>query len=86
MRSRPNPLKALTSFGAAVYPNETVSTLAQRFVNGINALVVGVLAASTGAAGQFTVTCLSPVSGFTFSSSYAAGTGANGAKPSTGSI
>jgi hypothetical protein len=75
-----------TSFGAAVYPNDTVSTLAQRFINAINTLFIGVCAAPTGTAGQFTVTCLSPVSGFTFSSSYAAGTGAAGANPSTGSI
>ena len=74
-----------TAFGAAVYPTDTVDTLAQRFVNAINTLFVGISAAKTGT-GQFTITTLSPVAGFTLFTSYAAGTGANGANPSTGSI
>ena len=74
-----------TAFGAAVYPTDTVDTLAQRFVNAINTLFVGISAAKTGT-GQLTITTLSPVAGFTLFTSYAAGTGANGANPSTGSI
>jgi hypothetical protein len=67
------------------YPTDTVDTLAQRFVNAINTLFVGISAAKTGT-GQLTMTTLSPVAGFTLFTSYAAGTGANGANPSTGSI
>ncbi len=54
-----------TSFGAAFFPADTLATLAQRLVNGINGLFVGVCAAPTGTAGQFTITTLSPINGFT---------------------
>ena len=74
-----------TAFGAAVYPTDTVDTLAQRFVNAINTLFVGISAANIGT-GQLTITTLSPVAGFTLFTSYSAGTAANGASPSTGSI
>ena len=62
-----------TGFGAAVYPADTLTTLAQRLVDGINGLFVGVRAAPTGTAGQFTVTQLSPINGFTLGVSKSAG-------------
>jgi hypothetical protein len=74
------------AFGAAVYPTDTVDTLARRFVNAINTLFVGICAAPAGTPGQFTITTLSPVAGFTLSANYVQGTGPNGANPSTGSI
>jgi len=54
-----------TAFGAAVYPTDSVTTLAQRIVNAVNALFVGICAAPTSTAGQFTITSLSPINGFT---------------------
>ncbi len=60
--------------------------LAQRFVNAINTLFVGISAARTGIGPDSQSLTLSPVAGFTLVSNYAAGTGANGANPSTGSI
>ena len=53
-----------TTFGAANNPADTVDTMAQRFVNGVNALFVGVRAEVTGT-GEFTVTTLSTINGFT---------------------
>jgi hypothetical protein len=53
-----------TAFGASVFPADTVDTLAQRFVNAINTLFVGIRAART-ATGTVTITTLSPVAGFT---------------------
>jgi hypothetical protein len=55
-----------TSVAVGTFAADTLTTLAQRLVNGINALFVGVRATPALTAGQFTVTCLSPVNGFTF--------------------
>ena len=75
-----------TAFGAAVYPTDTVDTLAQRFVNAINTLFVGISAATDRHAASSRSRRLSPVAASPLFTSYAAGTGANGANPSTGSI
>lgn len=58
-----------TTITAAVYPADTLATLAQRLVDGINGLLVGVAAAPTGTAGQFTITTLSPINGYTLTAS-----------------
>jgi hypothetical protein len=73
-----------TAMGAAVYPADTLSTLAQRLVNAINATFVGVSAAPTGTAGQLTITSLSPINGFTLAVSASAG--ASGSIAATGDI
>src|ERR1035438_7863883 len=70
--------------GAAVYPADTLATLAQRLVNAINATFVGVCAAPTSTTGQFTITSLSPINGFTLSVSTS--TGAGGTIALTGDI
>lgn len=57
-----------TSLGVAVYPADTLNTVAQRFVDAINGTFVGVYAVS--ALGVVTVTCLSPINGFTISVSH----------------
>jgi hypothetical protein len=66
-----------TSFGVAAYPADTLDTLAQRFVDGVNALFVGVCAAMSTASppvpGPFTITTLSPINGFALSVNYVAG-------------
>lgn len=62
-----------TEVGAAVYPADTLASIAQRICNGINSLFVGVWASSS--AGVVTVTTLSPINGFTSFVSYVAGTG-----------
>src|SRR5262249_4617600 len=61
------------SLGAAVYPADTLDTLAQRLVNGINAIFVGVYGAMSGSTGQFVITTLSPINGFTLSVSTSVG-------------
>ena len=53
-----------TVLGAAAYPADTPATLAQRLVDAINGTFVGICAAPGPAAGQFTVTVLSPINGF----------------------
>ena len=58
-----------TTLGVSVSSFDTVTTVAQRFVNGINNTFVGVWALVTGT-GQLTITTLSPINGFTLSSSY----------------
>lgn len=65
-----------TSMAVTVYPADTLLTMAQRFVDAINALFVGVYAAPTATAGQFTVTTTSPINGFTFAISYTSSTSA----------
>lgn len=72
-----------TSVGAAVFPADTNTTLAQRMVDAINTLFVGVRAA-LGSSGQFTVTTLSPINGFTLAVSKS--TGATGTIVSSGDI
>ena len=75
-----------TTFNVAVYPADTLTSLAQRFVNAINASFVGICAAPTGIAGQFTVTQLSPINGFSLFV-YAAISGvSNGAISYTGDV
>jgi len=54
-----------TAFGAGVTAIDTLTSIAQRFVNAINATFVGVWAAPTSTAGQFTITVQSPINGFT---------------------
>lgn len=54
-----------TTVGAACYPADTVSTIAQRLVNAINGTFVGVWAAAS--SGVITVTNLSPINGFVIS-------------------
>jgi hypothetical protein len=56
-----------TALGAAAYPADSLTTLAQRLVDAINSTFVGVCAAPTSSSGQFTVTSISPINGFTFS-------------------
>jgi hypothetical protein len=73
-----------TVFGIAVYPADTISTLAQRAVNLINASFVGIRAERTATAGQFIVTVLSPINGFAFDVSLS--TGATGTLTITGDI
>ena len=73
-----------TQMGAAVYPADTLTTLAQRLVDAINATFVGVCAAPTGTTGQFTITSLSPINGFTLTVSTSVG--ASGTITYTGDI
>jgi len=73
-----------TSLGAAVFPADTLATLAQRLVDAINATFVGVCAAPTATAGQFTITTLSPINGFTLTVSTSSG--ATGTITATGDI
>lgn len=72
-----------TSFGAAAYPADTTTTIAQRMVDAINATFVGVCAAPT-TAGVFIVTSLSPINGFAMTVS--ASSGASGAIAMSGDI
>lgn len=51
-----------TTIAASTYPADTVSTVAQRIVNGINGTFVGIRASAT--LGVITVTVLSPINGF----------------------
>lgn len=52
-----------TTFGVAAYPADSLDSIAQRFVNAINSLFVGVWASKTGT-GELTITVLSPINGF----------------------
>ena len=52
-----------------------LATLAQRIVNAINGTFVGICAAPTATAGQFTITVLSPINGFSLDLSVSAGAG-----------
>lgn len=52
-----------TTFGVAAYPADTLNSIAQRFVNAINSLFVGIWASRTGT-GELTITVLSPINGF----------------------
>ena len=60
------------------------STLAQRIIDAINGTFVGIHAAPTSTPGQFTVTSLSPINGFTMTVS--AGSGSTGTISMTGDI
>lgn len=53
-----------TPFGVGVTSVDTLDTLAQRAVNAINTLFVGVCGAKTFTSGQFTITSLTPINGF----------------------
>src|SRR6202034_1826278 len=64
-----------TVLGAAAYPADTLATLAQRTVNAINGTFVGICAAPTATAGQFTITVLSPINGFSLDLSVSTGAG-----------
>jgi hypothetical protein len=59
--------KGTTTIGAAAFPADNLTSLAQRLVNGINATFVGVQAYPTGTAGQFIVKVLTPINGFPIS-------------------
>lgn len=61
------------SVGVGVTSLDTHTTVAQRAVNAINTLFVGVCAARTGTPGELTITLLSPINGFTLSVSLAYG-------------
>lgn len=56
-----------TTLGVGVHGNTNWTALVQRMVNGINATFVGVFAAPTGTTGQFKITCLSAINGFSLS-------------------
>jgi hypothetical protein len=71
-----------TALGAAAYPADTLTTLAQRLADGINATFVGVYAAPSGA--SLTITTLSPIDGFTLTASV--NVGATGTVSVTGDI
>jgi hypothetical protein len=75
-----------TELGVAMYPadNPNGSTLVQRLIDAINGTFVGVYAAPTIVIGQFTVTTLSPINGFTISVSK--GSASTGAIDLTGDI
>ena len=75
-----------TNLGAAMYPadNSDGSTLAQRLINALNSTFVGIHAAPTTTPGQFTVTSLSPINGFTMTVSK--GSGSTGSIAMTGDI
>ena len=75
-----------TNLGAAMYPadNPDGSTLAQRLINALNGTFVGIHAAPTSIPGQFTVTSLSPINGFTMTVSK--GSGSTGSIAMTGDI
>jgi hypothetical protein len=64
-----------TSLGVAVYPADDPGglTLAQRLIDAVNGTFVGVWAAPTSTPGQFTVTVLSPINGFTMTVSQGVG-------------
>jgi hypothetical protein len=64
-----------TVLGAVAYPADTLATLAQRMVNAINGTFVGICATPTATAGQFTITVLSPINGFSLDLSVSAGAG-----------
>lgn len=72
------------TIGAAFYPEDDADTLAQRLVDGINGVFVGVHAQKTIALGEFTVTVASPINGFALSSS--TDTGFTGSCTFTGTI
>jgi len=73
-----------TALGAAAYPADTAATLVQRLIDAINATFVGVCAAPTATAGQFTITTLSPINGFSLT--VYAGSGSTGTIAMTGDI
>jgi hypothetical protein len=62
-----------TVLGAAAYPADTLSTLAQRLVDAVNAVFVGICAAPTTTAGQFTIQVLSAINGFSLDVSVSSG-------------
>lgn len=51
-----------TNLGVGITSIDTTSTVAQRFVNAVNATFVGISASASGAV--ITLTCLSPINGF----------------------
>lgn len=75
-----------TTFDALVYPADTLTSLAQRFVDAINASFVGIWAAATGTPGQFAIAQLSPINGFTFFVHAATLSGSDGAIAYSGDI
>jgi hypothetical protein len=68
-----SPWSTATVMGAAAYPADTLETLAQRMVDAINGTFVGICAAPTSTAGQFTITVLSPINGFSLDVALSAG-------------
>jgi hypothetical protein len=62
-----------TVLGAVAYPADTLATLAQRMVDAVNGTFVGIVAAPTATAGQFTITVLSPINGFSLDLSLSSG-------------
>lgn len=72
-----------TSLGVSVFSQDTLDTIIYRFVDAINTLFVGIRAART-ASGQLTITCLSPINGFSLTISSTTLSGATWTK--TGDI
>jgi hypothetical protein len=68
-----SPWNLATVFGAEAQPADTLTTMAQRIVDAINALFIGVRAAPTATAGQLTITVLSPIDGFSLDVSKSSG-------------
>jgi hypothetical protein len=59
------------TFNVVVYPADTLVTIAQRFVNGINSMFVGIWAdVDAVTPGKFAITSLTPINGFTITFSY----------------
>jgi hypothetical protein len=56
-----------TSLGVGVLFGDSLTSLAQRMVDAVNEIFVGVCGAPTVTAGQFTITVLSPINGFSLS-------------------
>lgn len=61
-----------TSFGTSVYSFDNQDTLKQRLMNAVNSLFVGVRAEDNGT-GQFKITSITPINGFSISHSISSG-------------
>lgn len=68
-----SPWNTATVFGVEAQPADTLTTMAQRIVDAINALFVGICAAPTATAGQIAITVLSPINGFSLDVSKSSG-------------
>lgn len=53
------------TFGAAAYPSDTISTLAERLANGVNGIFVAARGYTTGTPGEIKVVSVSPIYNFT---------------------
>ncbi len=73
-----------TTCNKTVYPQDTNSTIAQHFADFINSVFVGVRASA--AANVLTVTVLSPLNGFTFTTSFTPAAGSTGVVTKAGNL